>query len=174
MKKFCISILMILLCAGLFAKKNTVQAGSNRVAQYVDENIGIFTFLVSDINAEVEKWFSIPESDAPGFSPINEITLENNGVAPFVIYQIIGQEEYPVYYDCELVKPNGSKSKYKGKKMILVEEKPERLNLMYIPSANYGWLLEESDPEGDYKVLVNVYTEKKKIVEIELPFKYVK
>jgi hypothetical protein len=142
-------------------------------AAFTDGSIAVSVLLVRDIKEALGKWTSVPESASPEISTVTKVTMKENLIAPFIAYKINDDKvKFPVYYDVELVKPDGtiSNSSKSMKNLLLADAKPEK-DLIYTAPVNCGFAFDESDEKGSYTILVSVYTKKNVIAVFDLDFK---
>ncbi len=173
MKKLFLSILLITICSFLFAQTKTIKSDKGQ-AKFENDDIWIGAVLVNDLKSTINEWNSIPENAAPKILSTTKASLDNNLIVPFIIYKLNTEEISSMYYDCELVKPDGSKSKSKGSKLVFWKSKPQNINLFYSVVQNCGWSLDETDPEGEYIIKIKAYSDKKEITEFQLSFTFTK
>ena len=142
-------------------------------AVFTDGSIAVSVLLVRDIKEALGKWTSVPESASPEISTVTKVTMKENLIAPFIAYKINDDKvKFPVYYDVELVKPDGtiSNSSKSMKNLLLADAKPEK-DLIYTAPVNCGFAFDESDEKGSYTIRVSVYTKKNVIAVFDLDFK---
>ena len=125
--------------------------------------------LVNDINQAIYEWDNVPVDETPKIVSTTKVNSTNNSIAPFIVYQCRNQEEYPVYYDVELIDSNGKVSDQK-KKIEMIENKPNNPEYMYSVRKNYYWVFDDSDKKGNYIVRVTAHTASKVIAVFDLDF----
>ena len=86
------------------------------------------------------------------------------------MYHCKNQQEFPVYFDVELINPDGSISPEKGIKIPLVEEKPDYPDLFYAASKTYCWIFDKDYKNGNYTMRITIYSATKVIVVFEMGF----
>ena len=157
----------------IFAQTKTIKSNKG-MAQFESKDVWVNVILVNDLKSTIKAWDSVSESEAPGIHSTTKVSLENNFIAPFIVYKINSDKISSIYYDCELIKANGKVSLNKGNKLVFWKEKPENINLIYSVVQNYVWGLDETDPEGEYTIRIKIYTDKKQLTEFQLSFTYSK
>lgn len=172
MKKFCFILVLLSLFLASCVSLQDATISTTGTVQFSDESIDVLVILVNDLKAAINNWNSVPENKAPITKSTQTVSLENNSIAPFIVYAIRNQSSYPIYYDCELVKPHNMHSKFKGEKLFLCKQQPKRGDLFYLASQNYGWSLDETDPDGEYTILIKIYTDKNIIREFRMNFTF--
>ena len=139
------------------------------VAAFQNDNMQVSFALVNDINQAIDAWNNVPENETPKIRATAIVDSENNTIAPFVIYHCKNQQNFPVLYDVELIKPDETVSSDKGLKIPLIENKPDR-DLYFIPSKFYSWSFDKKDKKGTYTVRITVHTTTKVIAVLEMDF----
>lgn len=172
MKKFCLILVLVCLSFVGCVSLQDATVSNTGSAQFSDESIDVVVILVNDLKEAINNWNSVPENSAPLIKSTSTVSLENNSIAPFIIYKVNSQTTYPIYYDCELLKPNNTRSKFKGEKLSLCKQRPSNLNLFYLAPQNFVWALDETDPDGEYTMLIKIYTDKTLIQAFQMHFTF--
>ena len=167
MKKSFLLVLFVMFSSFIFAQTKIIKSDKG-TAQFENKDVWINVVLVNDLKSTIAAWNSTSENDAPGIRSTAKISLENSFIAPFIVYKINSDKISAIYYDCELVKPDGTTSKYKGNQLVFWKHKPENKNLIYSVAQNYGWGLDETDSEGEYIIRIKVYNDTEQITEFQL------
>lgn len=174
MKKSVVSIILILLCYSVFAGSKVVKSDETGKAQFDSKDISIVVLLVNDFEATLQNWNSTPTNEYPIIASTSKASLKNDTVVPFIVYKVNKLKTFPVYYDLELIEPDGTKARDSGYKLIFSEKKPPVPNALFPVAQNAGWKLDKTDDEGKYKIAIKVYTNKKVLAEFEMPFEFTK
>lgn len=143
-----------------------------------DNGIGIFQngklyisiALVNDINQAFDAWVSVPENENPKIRNTTKVDSENNSIAPFLVFYCNDWEDFPIYFDVELMNPDGSVSPEKGKKLSLIEENQNLQNLLYAASQSYCWTFDKGDKNGNYIIRITIHTATRVIAVFDMDF----
>lgn len=157
----------------IFTQAKVIKS-NNGMAQFESKDVWVNVILVNDLKSTINAWNSVPESEVPRIRSTTNVSLENNFIAPFIVYKINSEKISQIYYDCELIEIDGKTSEYKGSKLLFWKNKPQNKNFMYSVAQNCGWGFDETDPEGEYIIRIKIYTDKKQITEFQLPFTFSK
>ena len=142
------------------------------MAEYSTDKIYIQPFLVNDLDKTVSDWVSFESDEMPEIKPSSEVNLKKgtDSISIFTVFCANEKCDYPLYFDCELINPDGTKSEYKGVKLDFVEKKPEHPDYLYAANQSYTWVFDKSDPNGKYTVRFAVYSAKKVVSVFDMTF----
>lgn len=142
----------------------------NGTADFDNHNISIKVILVNDMQAMLHEWVNLKPEEAPNIISTSKVTMRENQIAPFIVFFLREQNEFPLYYDCELIYPDGTFSKNKGLRLSFLPNKPADLDYVYTANQPSGFAFDETDKAGTYTVRVSVYTDTQVIAVFENRF----
>lgn len=146
------------------------EKSTNGIASYSDKDIVISVILVNDMKKTLNDWNTLKEEEAPTIKSTCVVNKENNFIAPFIVYNVSGKVDYPIYFDCELIEVNGTKSDVVSTKMSFAKKDMKRKDLMFTTDDNFAIGFEESDPKGEYILRISVYSKNTVISVFDMTF----
>ena len=142
-------------------------------AEYSNDKIYLMPVLINDLDRTVNDWNSLDAEEMPSVKPSSEVNLkkEINSIAPFIMYSANAAMDYPIYYDGELIKPDGTTSAFKATKVNLATKAPQNSTYIYAAQQQFNWVFDKTDAPGKYTLRLSVYTSKQVIAVFEMDFK---
>lgn len=142
-------------------------------AEFDNGKIHIMSLLVNDMDKAVEDWNTLDAEEAPVIKTSTEVNLKKglDSIAPFIVFNVNGDVDYPLYYDAELIHPDGKLSSVGVKKLNFTDREPENRNYLYSVMQSFKWVFDKSDTAGTYTVKVTVYSAKNVLCIFEQAFK---
>ena len=138
-------------------------------AVFQDDDIFIAVTLVNDLKQTIYDWDNVPENETPKIKSTTTVNSTDNSISPFIVYQCKNQQEFPIFYDVELIVPGGKIDDQK-KNIECINKRPDNPDLFYSVEKNYFWVFDDSDPKGKYTVSVTVHTADKVLAVFYLDF----
>ncbi|MEE3314195.1 MAG: hypothetical protein VZR56_08565 [Treponema sp.] len=141
--------------------------------EFSDGKIYLMPVLVNDLEGTIEEWTRLKPEEQPIIKSSSNVNLKTgtDSISPFILFSANDDAELPIFYDAELIKPDGSKSQFKGTKLNLISEKPENPNFVFAAPQNFKWVFDKTDAPGKYTLRLSVYTSKQVIAVFEMDFK---
>ncbi|MBR4011827.1 MAG: hypothetical protein IKI98_03300 [Spirochaetaceae bacterium] len=126
--------------------------------------------LVKNIQTLVKLWNDPSKKNARSFQSTTILTTKTT-IAPFIMYQRIGEAEFPLFYDIEIIDQYGNIFTDKIKNLRLAEKSPDLYQSDCVVDY-FEFALTKDDVPGPYTFRIFIHTGKKVIAAVELPFNF--